>query len=138
MNTKRVTAFVLCVALQAQCAGIRAAQSGPARQPAPRDPSATAMLAAAQHIPIGSRVKITLTDGHALKAVLLAVEGEEIVVRERTRIPEPPVRVAADRIAAIELDSPHIGVGKMVAIGAAIGTGVTLAFLAILAASLDD
>lgn len=138
MKTRSLVALVLCAALETQCAGVRAVQGGPALQTSPSDHAAAGTLATAERIPVGSRVKMTLDDGRRLKAVLLGIEGEEVIVRERTRIPEPPLRLAAGRIAWLELDTPQTSVGKIIAIGAAIGTGVTLAFLAILAASLDD
>lgn len=137
MRSRSLVALVVSAALSAQCAGVRAVQ----RQPVPHTGPATSetgVLAAAERIPVGSRVKLTLNDGRRMTAVLLGVEGNDVVVRERTRIPEPPVRVAASQIGWIELDSPKMSIGKVIAIGAAIGAGVTLAFLAILAASIDD
>ena len=133
-STSRFLAFVLCAAMTAQCGGVHAGLP----RAAPSAANTSAILAAAERMPAGSRVNLTLDDGRRLKAVLLAVEGRELLVRERTRLPEPPLRVDAGRVVFLELDSPRTGVGKMIAIGAAIGAGVTLAFLAILAASLSD
>ncbi len=138
MTRKNVVALVLCASLSAHCSGIRAAQGGAPLQTQPADRSATSVLATAERIPVGSRVKLTLDDGRRFNAVLLGVEGTDVLVRERTRIPEAPLRLPANRIAWLELDTARTGVGKMIAIGAAIGTGVTLGFLAILAATLDD
>lgn len=138
MTRKNVVALVLCASLSAHCSGIRAAQGGAPLRTQPADRSATSVLATAERIPVGSRVKMTLNDGRRFTAVLLGVEGTDVLVRERTRIPEAPLRLPANRIAWLELDTARTGVGKMIAIGAAIGAGVTLGFLAILAASLDD
>jgi hypothetical protein len=106
---------------------------------APASERATAMRAVAAKIPPGSRVSLALADGRRLKAVLLAVDGDDtLIVQRRTRLPEPPLRVHASDVTSLELDVPHTSVGKMIAIGAGIGAGVTLAFLAMLAAALDD
>ncbi len=137
MRSRSLVALIVCAALTTQCAGVRAAQRQPAPQTAPGT-SATGVLAAAERIPVGSRVRVTLDGGRRMTAVLLGVDGDEVVVRERTRIPEPPLRLAADRISWIEVDAGRMGFGKMIAIGAAIGAGVTLALLAVLAASIDD
>jgi len=138
ITTKHLLAILLSAALTAQCAGVRAMQSGPAAGPQPDAAGSAAMLAAAARMPAGSRVKVTLEDGARLSAVLLGVEGQTVVVRERTRLPEPPIRLDAGRIAWIELDKGRMSAGKMIAIGAAVGAGATLAFLAMLAAAMAD
>lgn len=97
-----------------------------------------AMLAAAEKVPPGSRVRVELNDGERFKAVMLAVEGGQIILQKRTRLPEPPLRLDPSQLSYMELEGPRDGWSKMIAIGAAIGTGATLAFLAILAASLGD
>lgn len=131
---RKLTVVVSIAVLTAQCAaaaGGRMATASPAE-------TGRAMLAAAEKVPAGSRVRVELNDGNRFKAVMLAVEGEQIILQKRTRLPEPPLRLDPSQISYMELEGPRDGWSKMVAIGAAIGTGVTLAFLAILAASLGD
>lgn len=137
-TANRLVVFLLAATLTTQCAGVRAMQAGPVPGDRARAAGAAATLAAAERIPAGSRVKITLEDGERLTAVLLGVQGRTVIVRERTRIPEPPIHLEAERIAWIELDKPRMGAGKMIAIGAAVGAGATLAFLAMLAAAMAD
>jgi len=133
----KLLVVVLGTLMTAQCAAVRtgAVQAAP---PGWAAENGRAMLEAARKIPAGSRVSLALTDGRRFKAVLLAVEDRTLVVQQRTRLPEPPLRVDPGEIAYLELDAKHAGFGKMIAIGAAIGTGVTLAFLAVLAATLSD
>lgn len=133
-NTSRIVAIALCATLVAQCAGVRAGMP----QVAPSSENTAAMLSVAERMPAGSRVTLTLDDGHRLKGTLLSVEGQTITVRERTRLPESPLRIDAARVVSLELDAPRTSVGRMIAVGAAIGAGVTLAFLAVLAAMISD
>lgn len=130
---KKLLAVALSTMLSAQCAsaGSMPVQTLPAAERAP------AMLAAAEKIPIGSRVSLGLADGRRFKGVLLAVDEAHVVVQQRTRLPEPPLRLDPQSVVYLELDAPRAGLGKMIAIGAAIGAGVTLAFLAMLAAAMD-
>ncbi|MBI2220637.1 MAG: hypothetical protein HYU53_05460 [Acidobacteria bacterium] len=133
---KKTVAVILCAALSAQCAGVRAMQGGARVQEATRvDPAL--VRSTAERIPAGARVRVTLTDGRQMKAVIVGVDAQDVVVRERTRIPEPPVRIPAERITSIELDQ-GMGFGKALAIGVAIGVGLTFSVLAILFATLDD
>lgn len=130
---RKILSLLLVAAFTTQCA----AKARPAQTVSSPD-AARAMLTAAEKIPAGARVSVELMDGRRFKAVILAVEGDAVVVQQRTRLPEPPLRLDPGQIAYLELDSSREGLGKMLAIGAAIGTGVTLAFLAILAAALGD
>ncbi len=133
---KKTVAVILCAALSAQCAGVRAMQGGARVQEVTRvDPAL--VRSTAERIPAGARVRVTLTDGRQMKAVIVGVDAQDVVVRERTRIPEPPVRIPAERITSIELDQ-GMGFGKALAIGVAIGVGLTFSVLAILFATLDD
>lgn len=133
---KKTIALMLCAALSAQCAGVRAMQGGPVVQDVTRvDPAL--VRAMAERIPAGARVRLTLTDGRQMKAVIVGVDEQDVVVRERTRIPEPPIRIPSDRITSIELDR-GMGFGKALAIGVAIGVGLTFSALAILFATLED
>jgi hypothetical protein len=135
MRVPRKLAIVLLAAtLTTDCASVPARSS----LASPSPDAGRAMLAAAEKIPAGSRITMELMDGTRFKAVLLAVEEGHVMVQKRTRLPEPALRLDPAQVAYLELDGPHEGMGKMLAIGAAIGTGVTLAFLAILAAALAE
>jgi hypothetical protein len=135
-TAKKVIALMVSALLSSECAGVRAMQAGPRVQDVTRVEPAL-VLATAERIPAGARVRVTLSDGRQLKAVIVGVDAQDVVVRERTRIPEPPIRIPADRITSIELDH-GMGFGKALAIGVAIGVGITFSVLAILFASLED
>jgi hypothetical protein len=88
-----------------------------------------------KQLPIGSRVRVALTGGARVKGTLMNATDREIVVQPRTRIAEPPLQIAMDRIVAVELETAGNGnLGKSIGIGIAAGVGGTLAFFLILAA----
>jgi hypothetical protein len=96
------------------------------------------MRAYLERIPPGSRVRVTLMDGKRIRGTFMLLEGGELVVRERTRLPEPPLRLALNQVADVELDRNGGGVGKAIAIGAGAGAAAALGvFLVILAAVAD-
>jgi len=59
-------------------------------------------------------------------------------VQLNTRLPEPPVDVPLDQIARVTLDNPSGGIGRTIAIGAAVGAAATFGVLLLLAALLGD
>lgn len=136
-GVRRLTAAVLIAIVAA--APVAASQVPiAASQPSPSQ--ATLARASAERIPAGSRVKVTLQDGTRLHGILMLVEGEELVVRERKRLPEPPRRIPLAEIAVVELDHNGGGtsIAKAVAIGAGVGAGAALAVIAFLAAAFSD
>jgi hypothetical protein len=96
------------------------------------------MRAYVHRIPAGSRVRLTLDDGTRVRGVLMLVQGDVLVLRERKRHPEPPRHIAIEHIADVELDKNGGGIAKAVAIGASVGAAAALSVIAILAAALGD
>ena len=137
--TRLIAAVTIVAIAAAPAAAAPAAATQPpvtAQQPvaAPHDE----MRAYVGRIPVGSRVKIALADGKRLRGVLMLVEGDVLVVRERKRRPEPPLRIPLANVADVELDQNGGGVARAVAIGAGVGAGAALAVIAFLAAMIDD
>jgi hypothetical protein len=92
----------------------------------------------ARQLPIGSLVRVRTSDRRTVKGILLAVDDDALTVNARTRIPEPPQRIAFNRIAAIEPARDDAGqLAKAVAIGAGVGGATFLGLLMLLAASWD-
>jgi hypothetical protein len=138
----RGIAAILCLSLV--CSGCASAAGGRlASTPAPPASSSqradSALVASyVQQLPIGSRVRVGLTDGTRIKGTLMKAGDRELVVQPRTRLPEPPIQIAMDRVLGVELDTNGTNVGKAIGIGFAAGAGGVLAVFLILAAVFSD
>lgn len=88
-------------------------------------------------LPIGSKVNVHLIDGHHFPAILMIADANQIVVKPRTRVPEPERTLALGSVAFIELipERPQKSIGRAVAEGAAVvGAAFGMAFLLMWAA----
>ena len=131
---RKLLALLVCASLAAQ----GCASSGPPRVNTPAASGDRGLLVDyVKRLPVGSRVKVSLSDGHTLKGTLMQASDSAIVVQRRTRIPEPPDSVAIERIAAVELESGG-GAGRSIWIGFAAGAGGAVAVLLVLAALFAD
>jgi hypothetical protein len=89
-------------------------------------------------LPAGTKITITTADGKTLKATLMAVQDEAIIVRPRTRIPEPAQTLPLHRIASVDVQQANDGLGRAIAIGAGVGAGAALGVLLAIAVLLSD
>ena len=90
-----------------------------------------------KRLPLGSRVKVTLTDGLELRGTLIKNDADPIVVQPRGRMPEPPLELPVDRVLAVELEGKN-SVARTVAIGVATGVGAFFGIVLLLAAIYSD
>jgi hypothetical protein len=130
--TATLCAAILCSGCATAGGGTRIASPSAARV----DPALFASYVT--HLPIGGRVRVALVDGHKITGTLMKADATGIVVQPKTRIPEPPLSLAADRVAAVELETSNTNVGKTVAIGVVSGAGGVIAGFLILAAIFAD
>jgi hypothetical protein len=86
---------------------------------------------------VGTSIRLKLDDGAKLTGTLMAVEDVAIIIKRRTRLPEPPIRLTLNRIVDADVQRSS-GMGKAIAIGAGVGAGATLGVLLLLAAMLGD
>jgi hypothetical protein len=126
---KRAVAVGLVASLLASgCAGAT-------RQVRTAPPGDLTLLAGyVQRLPVGSRVRVRLAGGGSVAGSLMKADDRAIVIQPHTRLPEPPVELTLDRIAAVELDAPGGNPGRTAGIAIAAGVGGALAFFLILAA----
>ncbi len=89
-------------------------------------------------LPVGRRVEVILKDGSRFKATFMGVEGEQVRLQKRTRIPESPILVPLAQMAALNLDDGGIGGAKAVLIGIGVGAATFFGLLLIAALSWDD
>jgi hypothetical protein len=85
----------------------------------------------------GTRIAVTMTDGKRVKGTLMVVQEEAIVLRPRTRVPEPAQTIPLTQIATIETEREG-GMGRAIAIGAAVGAGAAVGVFLALIAALSD
>ena len=122
MTIRRTLAsFLIASLFAAQSGTLLADQPAGAQENRTRavdDPAITRQFVS--KLPIGSVVKIDLVSGEKLTATLMVVTPTDIVVKPKTRVPEPARTMPFDQVARIE---PKGGssVAKAIAIGAATG-----------------
>jgi hypothetical protein len=89
-------------------------------------------------IPLGSRVKAHTSDGKRVNGTLMSVSGDTVIIKKRTRLPEPAVTIPFAELSRLELQtSEGMSVGKMLGVGLAAGAGAILTLFAF-AMALDD
>jgi hypothetical protein len=87
----------------------------------------------------GKTLKVRLKNGQRFKATLLQVSEDAVTVQPQTRAAVPPQRVPFDLIETLEVDhGKGLGLGKAVAVGAAVAGGTFLALMALAFAVWGD
>jgi hypothetical protein len=88
-------------------------------------------------LPIGTNVKLRLEDGRKIKATLMSIEEDMVVVKVNTRLPEPPLRIELGRIVDADIDR-GTSLGRAIAAGTAAGAGAALGVFLLLIAIYSD
>lgn len=102
------------------------------------DVEARALKDMATAIPRGARVKAQTNDGDRFSGTLMSVTDEAVIIKKRTRRPEPAVTVQFRDLARLELQtSEGMSPGKVIGIGLAAGAGAILTLFAFVAALGD-
>jgi len=84
---------------------------------------------------LGTRVRATLDDNRVVKGTLIKKTPEAIIVQPHGRVAEPLLELRLTDLRAFEQEpAKNGGTGKALAIGAAVGAGVSLGVLMLLAA----
>lgn len=92
----------------------------------------------AERIEVGTELNIRLTDGRRVRATLIGVRDDAVLLQPRTRVPVPVQAVSYNDIVRMERKGKGIGAGKAVAIGVAAGVGALFGVMAILVAALGE
>ena len=137
---RKLVAFVMSLAIATAttgCASIGAQRSrGVVLASADTDP--VLMASYVRQLPLGSRVRVSLSDGTVIHGTLIKADADPIAVQRRTRIPEAPLHIPLQEVRALELEKGGGGAGRAIAIGAAAGAGAALGVLLVLAAIFSD
>lgn len=100
-------------------------------QDRPLPETAIMWRAEAARLPIGSIVRLRVTGGGTMTAVLLAVDEAGVTVKPKARIAEHSRHVSFDDIDRLERYNGHVSFGKYAAVGAGIGAAAFLVLLAL-------
>lgn len=90
-------------------------------------------------LPAGAHIKVTLKNGKGLRATLMQLTDDTVVVNPRTRVPEPVLVIQLAELAAVELENESgTSIAKAVGIGVAAGVGAFFTILLIAITAIDD
>jgi hypothetical protein len=130
---KRVIAAVLSLSLSASgCAMSRRATT---TYPLDRTTQQEVITSYAEQLRIGTRVRATLDDNRVVRGTLVKKTPDALIVQPRGRVAEPLVELRLTDLRSVEQEQPKTGsTGKAIAVGAAVGAGVSLGVLMLLAA----
>jgi hypothetical protein len=92
----------------------------------------------AERIEVGTELNVRLTDGRRVRATLIGVRDDAVLLQPRTRVAVPVQAVSYNEIVRLERKGKGIGIGKAVAIGVATGVGAFFGMMAILVAAYGD
>ena len=108
------------------------------QQPVASDVEMTALKEMAARIPPGTRVKAHTTAGRGITGTLMSATDAAVIIKKRTRLPEPAITIPFAELARLEIDKRDgMSAGKIIGIGLSAGAGAILTLLAIFA-TLDD
>jgi len=127
LQSRRIVKRLLALLVVLTNLSTSAAFASQGTEPVVRSPEY--WFAYASKLPIGSRVRVRTTDGHRETLVLAVVDDEGITLERTTRTLEAPVRIAYANLSQLEPQKDGSGVGKAIAIGAAVGAATFFGIL---------
>jgi hypothetical protein len=92
----------------------------------------------AERVSIGTELDVRLEDGQRMRATLVGVREDAVLLQPKTRITVPVQAVPYDKIVRMEPRKRGHSAGKALAIGAATGAGVFFGVMAVLVAVIGE
>ena len=92
----------------------------------------------ARRVDVGTELNVELNDGRRVRAMLVGVQDDAVLLQPKTRIAVPVQTVSYDSIVRMETRKGGGSVGKAVAIGVAAGVGTFFGIMAVLFAAVGD
>ena len=123
----RTTALVIILSI------LSGSMSAVLAAPSQTKVEAAAWKDVAAAIPLGVRVKAQTTDGKRINGTLMRVDGDGVLVKKNTRLPEPAIAIAFSDLSRLERhhDNGGINLAKAMGIALAAGAGVVFTLFAI-------
>jgi len=91
-----------------------------------------------ERVDVGTELNVRLTDGRRIRATLIGVRDDAVLLQPKTRIPVAIQAVPYDAIVRMEPRKAGHSAGKAVAIGVAMGVGVFFGIMALIVAAIGD
>jgi hypothetical protein len=92
----------------------------------------------AERVEVGTELNVRLTNGQRVRATLIGVGDDAVLLQPRTRVPVAVQAVSYSDILRMERRGKGIGAGKAAAIGVAAGVGAFFGTMAVLVAALGE
>ena len=91
----------------------------------------------AERVDVGTELNVRLDDGRRMRATLVGVRADAVLLQPKTRIPVSIQAVPYDTIVGMERKAGH-SAGKAVAIGVATGVGAFFGIMLLIVAAVAD
>lgn len=92
----------------------------------------------AERVDVGTELNVRLNDGRHMRATLVGVRADAVLLQPKTRIPVSIQAVPYDSIVRMEPRKAGHSAGKAVAIGVATGVGAFFGIMLLIVASVAD
>ena len=92
----------------------------------------------AERVDVGTELNVRLNDGRRMRATLVGVRADAVLLQPKTRIPVSIQAVPYDAIVRMEPGKAGHSTGKAVAIGVATGVGAFFGIMLLIVAAVAD
>jgi uncharacterized protein (DUF2062 family) len=91
-----------------------------------------------ERVDVGTELNVRLNDGRRMRATLVGVRADAVLLQPKTRIPVSIQAVPYDSIVRMEPRKAGHSAGKAVAIGVATGVGAFFGIMLLIVAAVAD
>jgi len=92
----------------------------------------------AERVDVGTELNVRLNDGRRMRATLVGVRADVVLLQPKTRIPVSIQAVPYDSIVRMEPRKAGHSAGKAIAIGVATGVGAFFGIMLLIVAAVAD
>ena len=91
-----------------------------------------------ERVDVGTELNVRLSDGRRMRAILVGVRDDAVLLQPRTRTPVAIQAVPYDAIVRMEPRKAGHGTARAIALGMTAGVGVFFGIVALLVAAVGD